>query len=318
VSVLRSRFPSVAVADVYNHRTLGDLSARLDGLGELAEIAPPEQLAPRRRWGALQLAGVLALQILISPQWLLAVLAIDRLEGGRIGPQLGWGWPIAGWLLVASIPGRALMLAAARKLMLRRVVAGRFPRHSWLMFRVWLLERLAAAWRVQGLEGTPWAARYARLAGHRVGRGARLFTLPPAASLITIGEDATIEADVDMAGWWIEGDHLVIGEVEVGPRFPARLAARGRDRGWKRKLSRQRRGSSGLERGWRRQSRRRPHDRSPPGRRRNQLVRIPRARAAPAPGRPRSQADHRPAAGGSSSLGARPNWSGSSSRTPSR
>ncbi|MBV9047433.1 MAG: hypothetical protein JOY58_04140, partial [Solirubrobacterales bacterium] len=90
------------------------------------------------------------------------------------------------------------------------------PRHGWLMFRIWLLDRLAAMWRLQSLEGTPWAARYARLCGHRVGRGVRLLTLPPVSSLIAIGDDATVEANVDLEGWWIDGDELVIGELRVG------------------------------------------------------------------------------------------------------
>ncbi|MBV9803599.1 MAG: hypothetical protein JO130_10430, partial [Solirubrobacterales bacterium] len=138
------------------------------------------------------------------------------LEGGRLGPQLGWGWLIAGWVAFASVPGRAVLLAGARRLLLGNLAPGRYPRHSWLMFRIWLLERLADAWRVQGLEGTPWAARYSRLGGHRVGAGARLFTLPPVTSLVTIGEDATIEAGVDLAGWWVEGDELVVGRLAIG------------------------------------------------------------------------------------------------------
>jgi AMP-binding enzyme/phosphopantetheine binding protein len=223
VSVLRARFPSIAVSDVYNHRRLGELSARLEQLGEAAESVPLERPRRHARWGVLQLAGVLLLRILLTPQWLIAVLAIDRLEGARLGPEIGWGWLIAGWLVFASIPGRALMLASARRLLLGAMAPGRYPRHSSLMLRIWLLERLAQAWRLQGLEGTPWAARYARLCGHKVGRGVCLFTLPPAVSLITIGEDATIEADVDLEGWWIDGDELVVGQLEVGPR--ARVGA---------------------------------------------------------------------------------------------
>jgi non-ribosomal peptide synthetase-like protein len=223
VSSLRDRFPTVAVADIYNHRRLGELSARLDQLGDLEAIAPMERAPAQRRWAALQLVGVFLLEVALSPQWLLAVLAINRLEGGQIGPQLGWGWLIAGWLVFASIPGHALMLALARRLLLGRLAPGRYPRHSWLMFRIWLLERLADAWRLQGLEGTPWAARYARLGGHSVGHGARLFTLPPATSLVTIGDDATIEAGVDVDGWWIDGDELVVDDISVGPR--ARIGA---------------------------------------------------------------------------------------------
>jgi len=223
VSVLRHRFPSVAVADVYKHRRLGALSARLEQLGEASELAPRARTERHRRWGAVQVAGVLIVRVLLTPPWLLAVLAVDRVEGGQLGPQVGWGWLIAGWLVFASIPGRASLLAVARRLLLARISPGRYPRHSWLMFRIWLMERLAGAWRLQALEGTPWAARYARMCGHKVGRGARLFTLPPAVSLIEIGEEATIEGGVDLEGWWIDGDELIIGTLEVGAR--ARVGA---------------------------------------------------------------------------------------------
>jgi len=216
VSALRSRFPAVAVADVYEHPRLGELSARLDQLGEIRRARARGRPKPSRRWASLQLLGVFMLELIASPLWLLGVLAVNRLEHGQLGPEVGWGWLIAGWVVFASIPGRALLLLLARKMLLRDLRPGRFSRHSSLTFRIWLVERLAAAWRLQGLEGTPWAARYARLCGHRVGRGARLFTLPPVTSLITIGENATLEANVDIEGWWIEGDELVIGELRVG------------------------------------------------------------------------------------------------------
>ena len=223
-SDLRRRFPAVAVADVYRYRRLGELGERLDRLGASEEQPVYERRAARRRWGLLQLAGVVLLKIASTPPWLLGVLALNRLVPGQLGPQVGWGWLIAGWFVFASIPGRAMLLALSRRLLLGGLAPGRFPRHSWLAFRIWLVERLTAAWRLQGLEGTPWAARYARLCGHQVGRDARLFTLPPVASLVAIGSEATVEADVDLEGWWIEGDELVIGEVRVGAR--ARVGTR--------------------------------------------------------------------------------------------
>jgi non-ribosomal peptide synthetase-like protein len=215
-SALRSRFPAVAVADVYNHRRLGDLAARLDQLGSIVDDVEIAQATPHRRWGLVQLAGVLALVVLASPQWVLGILAFDRLYPGQIGPQLGWGWLIAGWIVFASAPGRALLVLAARRLLLRDLKPGRFPRHSWLTCRVWFVERLADSARLENLAGTPWAARYARLSGHRVGLDARLGTLPPATSLISIGDGATLEPDVDLQGWWIDGSELVVGELRIG------------------------------------------------------------------------------------------------------
>jgi non-ribosomal peptide synthetase-like protein len=93
---------------------------------------------------------------------------------------------------------------------------GRYPRHGSLTMRIWFLERLGELLRSESLSGSPFAARIARLAGHSVGKGARLGTLPPPASLVSIGEGATVESLVDMHGWWIEGDELVVGEVRIG------------------------------------------------------------------------------------------------------
>ncbi len=214
VSVLRGRFPSVAVADVYEHRTLGALAEHLDGLGEAgAQTAPP--LSPARsRWGAVQLCGVLGLMAFTAAQWLVAVLGYDQWEG--VGPRVGWVPLIAGWLLVTSAPGRALIVVAARRVLLRGVRPGRYRLHGWLACRIWFVERLAELCRVDGLAGTPWAPRYARLCGDRVGHGARLGTLPPVSGLLSVGDGATLEGQVDVHGWWIEGAELVLGEICVG------------------------------------------------------------------------------------------------------
>ena len=65
VSVLRDRFPAVAVADVYRHRRLGELSDRLDELGaadrERARLRAPDGHAAAG--ASLQLAGVFVLLI---------------------------------------------------------------------------------------------------------------------------------------------------------------------------------------------------------------------------------------------------------------
>ncbi len=216
VSVLRSRFPTVAVADVYNHRRLGTLAARLDRLEVPVHVAAGARLVQQRRWGAVQLAGILLLLAFVACQWVIGILALDNLQGGGLGPQMAWGWLIAGWLVLASAPGRALIVLVARRLMIGRLRPGRYPRRGWLACRMWFVERLAEVCRLEGLAGTPWAARYARISGHEVGRGVRLGTLPPATSLIHIGAGATLEPDVDVEGWWIDGHELVIGELRIG------------------------------------------------------------------------------------------------------
>jgi non-ribosomal peptide synthetase-like protein len=215
VSVLRERFPAVAVADVYEYRSLGALAARLEQLGEACSEAATAVPNPSRRIGAMQLAGVLVLTALASTQWVIAALGYGNIESDGL-PHVGWGWLIGAWFALASPLGRVGIAAAARRLLLPRLRPGRYPRDSWLACRVWFLERLGEFCHLDRLAGTPAAARYARMIGADVGEDARLASMPSLASLVHIGADATVESQVDLRGWWIDGQELVVGEVRVG------------------------------------------------------------------------------------------------------
>jgi non-ribosomal peptide synthetase-like protein len=241
VSVLRERFPSVAVADVYEHQLLGQLAARLDELtqvsgdgdaclqepGELGEeqaACQPEPGEARaegalparwRRFAAMQLAGVLVLTALAASQWVLGALAYGNVESDGL-PHVGWVWLIAAWLLLASPMGRLGLAVIARRLLLGELRPGRYPRDSWLACRVWFLERLGEYCHLTRLAGTPFSAHYARLMGADVDPGARIASMPTLTSLIHIGAGASVESQVDMHGWWIDGQELVIGEIHVG------------------------------------------------------------------------------------------------------
>ena len=216
VSVLRGRFPTLAVADVYAHRRLGELAYHLDHLACSTNTAQPVATGSRR-WGTVQLGGALVITAIGALQWVLAVFAYNQWQGASAGPRIGWLSVLAGWLLVSSAPGRGAIVAMARRLLLARLRPGRYPRRSWLACRLWFVERLADVLNVDQLAGTPWAARYARLFGAEVGEGARLATLPSPSALARIGAGATIEAEVDLRGWWVEDSDLVVGEVSVGP-----------------------------------------------------------------------------------------------------
>ena len=216
-SALRARYPAAAVADIYNHRTLAALARRLAEIG--AKDATQAQSVPaarRRGFAAAHLSALFALVIFTTPPWILGTLILNRIYPGALGPQVSWPFLLGGWLLLASRPGRALIVAGARRLLLGNIKPGRYPRHSLMTLRIWTLERLADGFALEGLAGTPWAARYARLLGHSVGAGARLGTIPSPASLAKIGPGATLEDDCDLHGWWIEGSELVVGEIEVG------------------------------------------------------------------------------------------------------
>jgi non-ribosomal peptide synthetase-like protein len=215
VSVLRERFPSAAVADVYAHRRLGALAARLDQLGE-ARGAGAQELARRPlRFAALQLVGVFFLVAIASSQWIIAALVYGDLVRGPL-PHVDWAWLIAGWLALSSPLGRTGLVLLAKFVLLPDLRPGRYSRYSWFACRMWFVQRLAEVCRLGRVAGTPWASRYARLVGAGVGSGAHLRSVPPPTSLVQIGAGATLERDVDMHGWWIDGQELVLDEVRVG------------------------------------------------------------------------------------------------------
>ncbi len=215
VSVLRERFPAVAVADVYKYRCLGALAARLDHLGEASSEAATAVPTPSRRLGAMRIIGVLVLTALAASQWVLGAFAYGNIESDGL-PHVGWVWLIGAWLLLASPMGRLGLAVAARRALLGELHPGRYPRDSWLACRVWFLERLGEYCHLTRLAGTPFSARYARLMGADVDRDARIASMPTLTSLVHIGPGATVESQVDLHGWWIDGQELVIGEIHVG------------------------------------------------------------------------------------------------------
>ena len=219
-SDLRERFPAVAVADIYEHGTLGALTARLEALGSTEQSASAEPRHDKRRWGLIRAAGALGLVALSAPWWLLAILAFNRISPNHPGPQAGWIWLALGWLVLTSVPARVGMLLIARRFLLADLRPGRYPRASWMASRLWFVERLAELVHLESLAGTPWAARYARLMGHRIGDGTRLGTIPPPTSLIAVGDRATLEPDVDIHGWWIDGHELVVRRAADWRRHP--------------------------------------------------------------------------------------------------
>jgi non-ribosomal peptide synthetase-like protein len=223
VSVLRERYPAVAVADVYEHRRLGQFAARLAEIGTASPQTSGPLPTPPLRFGLGQLVGVVVLMALRAVPWLIAALAYGNVVDIGL-PHVAWGLLAGAWLLLASPPARTATYLLARRVLLHRLEPGRYSRYSWLAGRLWFLERLCAITHLDRLGGTPWAESYARLLGAKVGADARLAVVPPAGALLHIGAGATIEANADVHGWWIDGQELVLGEIRIGAH--ARVGSR--------------------------------------------------------------------------------------------
>ncbi|MBZ5735893.1 amino acid adenylation domain-containing protein [Nocardioides sp. TRM66260-LWL] len=241
VTAVRERFPRLAIADVYRCPRLGLLAAHLDELDadagqavpDDATSADPEPTAGGRPAvvGALQIVGLGGVLALRAAPWFAGLLLLGDVAGlldvSSPLPRAAW-WVLVPLLaLLGTTPGRLLVGGALRRALLPRLEPGvvvRRSRHSGLGLRLWLLEAVGSVLHLERLAGTPWAARWARVAGVDVGPGAHLATLPSLGALVTVGAAATLEEEVDLLGWHVEGAEIVAGPIVIGAG--ARIARR--------------------------------------------------------------------------------------------
>ncbi|MFI2201131.1 Pls/PosA family non-ribosomal peptide synthetase [Streptomyces sp. NPDC020192] len=212
---LRTRYPSAAVLDIYQQPVLRKLARRLEESaqddGGTRTVAPVPVRAQ-----ALQLLLLLPLFTLLGVRWTLVLAAV-----GNLLPGYGW-LPTAPWWLLAagalvffSPPGRIALAAGGARLLLRGLEPGRYPRGGSVHLRLWTAERLAEFSGATALTGS-WLERYARALGARVGQDVDLHSLPPVTGMLKLGRGAAVESEVDLSGYWLDGDRLEVGPVKVG------------------------------------------------------------------------------------------------------
>ena len=220
IAALRQRYPQVTVADLYDHPRLGSLAGYLD------ELEPPPAVEPRtvepvsRRTQAVQIALTVPLAALTGMQWVVWVAVANNVAAGLdLVPwtaPISWWWVLAGFLLFVTPPGRMGIAVVGARTLLGNVQAGTYRRGGAVHLRVWLAERLAEASGAQNMAGAPWLVYYARALGNKVGQGVDLHSAPPVTGMLTLGHRCSIEPEVDLTGYWIDGDAFHVGPVTVG------------------------------------------------------------------------------------------------------
>ena len=228
VGRLRERYPEVAVGDLYANPTVATLSAALDELAGTVVRTERSVVPIPFKTQAGQLVALVPLRGLAALRWIAWLML-----GSTVGHQLaGLDWlPAFPWWLVAIAavvmivpPGRMAIAALLARLVLRPVTPGSHPRGGKVHLRVWLAQRIQDELAATALAGAPWFPTYARLLGARIGGGVDLHTLPPVTGLLEIGKDASVEPEVDLGGFWVDGDVVHLGAIEIGAR--ARIGVR--------------------------------------------------------------------------------------------
>ncbi|WP_416969128.1 Pls/PosA family non-ribosomal peptide synthetase [Streptomyces sp. 4F14] len=212
---LRERYPTAAVLDIYQQPVLRKLARHLEESAQddgAARVIAPVPV----RAQIVQLLALLPLFTLTGLRWAVALAAAGNLLPGYTWlPTASW-WVIGLVALVLFTPaGRLGIAAGGARLLLRGVRPGRYPRGGSVHLRLWAAERLAEFSGATSLTGA-WLERYARALGAKVGPEVDLHSLPPVTGMLKLGRGAAVESEVDLSGWWLDGDRLEIGAVKVG------------------------------------------------------------------------------------------------------
>ncbi|MBF4634351.1 amino acid adenylation domain-containing protein [Agreia pratensis] len=219
-SMIRARFPEARVSDLYDHPRIGALATELDSRAP-SVAAEPRIVTPTPRstqW-AQTLLGI-PLHIIVGARWSVYLLAANALLLAFAGidwlPAVSWWWLLAGFVLLVTPFGRMGVSVVAARLLLRGVKPGAYPRGGHVHVRLWMAEQVAALVGAASLAGAPWIAYYARALGATIGEGVDLHSLPPVTGMLKLGARVAIEPEVDLSGYWLDGDVLRIGTVSVG------------------------------------------------------------------------------------------------------
>ncbi|MDO5512038.1 Pls/PosA family non-ribosomal peptide synthetase [Corynebacterium sp.] len=235
VGRIREQVPTVAVRDLYDHPRLGSLGEAVENIARksgvsLHDSTPTEPRTVRPVGAGTRLAQVaiqipmMTLQATTWLGWILLGGNLAHLAGLPWAQHTSW-WIVALLLLVFGTPlGRLPLGGLGARLLTAGIQPGEYPRGGATHLRIWAAERFADSSGAHSISGATWVNYYARALGVKVGRGVDLHSLPPITGLLTLGDHCAIEPEVDMSGYWVDGDILRVGAIEV--RREARVGAR--------------------------------------------------------------------------------------------
>ncbi|MFJ3958749.1 Pls/PosA family non-ribosomal peptide synthetase [Arthrobacter sp. NPDC090010] len=224
VSALRRRYPTVTVADIYANPRVGALvEACRASVPDGEAVVPKERLVRRtsRKTQTFQTLMGVPLFILVGMRWLTYLMAANNILSSwdilRAAPTVSWWWVLLSWAVFVSPLGRMGLAVLASRTLLRGVRPGVYPRAGRVHLRLWLAEQIQDAANAVSLASAPWVPYYARALGAKVGPDVNLHSVPPVTGLLSIGRGASVEPEVDLSGWWVDGDKVHIGAITIGP-----------------------------------------------------------------------------------------------------
>ena len=223
VTRLRDRVPTFAVRDLYDHPRLETLASLIDELTLSSRTSLRERVvkpvgAGTRVAQTVALLPVMTLKAATAVTWVAVAATLLGLV------ELPWAWLAAAFVVLCTPPGRIPVGALGARVIRGRVTPGVYPRGGVRHVRLWAAERWLHASGALNISSANAAKITGRMLGAKIGKGVDMHTFAPVTGLLTVGEGAAIEPEVDLSGVWLDGDELHVGEVKIGAE--ARVGAR--------------------------------------------------------------------------------------------
>jgi non-ribosomal peptide synthetase-like protein len=217
VARIRTRHPQVAVNDLYRYPKLGALAARLEA-ARATRAQRRDVLPTPRRAAFAQALLMVPMLALVGLRWAVVAAGISTVAAIAVpwAPTVPWWALAAAWLVLFSPAGRIGIAAGGARLLLHGVRPGSYPRGGSTHVRLWAATRLAELSGAAGIGGASWTTRYARALGAKIGKDVALHSAPPVTGLLKIGRGAAVAPEVDLGGYWVDGDVVHIGKIRIG------------------------------------------------------------------------------------------------------
>lgn len=223
VSRIRARAPEFTMTDVYDLPRLRQMADAVEAeASELEDVPNTFSVArptpPIMQWvQTLAGAPLFIFAGLRWTAWLLAASWVLRLiPGFEFLPEAPLWLIVLGLVLFVTPFGRMAISATVARVLLGGLRPGDYPRGGAVHLRLWLAEQVAHQVDPIGLAGAPWVSYYARALGAKLGPNVDLHSIPPVTGMLEVAEGAAIEPEVDLSGYWIDGDTVRIGGIRIG------------------------------------------------------------------------------------------------------
>jgi non-ribosomal peptide synthetase-like protein len=212
----------ITLQDVYTARSLRAMAEVLDRKGarrsrreDLSFVPPP--MLRRFRCGCAQALALPVILALVTAQWLGVFVSYMLLTGAEASffEEIV---SLVGVYMCINIATVAIVIAA-KWLVIGQTKPGRYPLWGFYYFRWWLVRRFLGLVHVKWFQGSPIMRLYLMALGMRIGKDALIGEIEPGAvDLISIGAGASIGSNANFANARVEGNELVIGTIEIGPK----------------------------------------------------------------------------------------------------